>query len=379
MYIADSMRITNCNVVMVDFTIDTCLKLPLTTNFPAFNIVTLISKPKAMTKFLPLMLMLVVGIALHSQAQNTKVEAFIVKTGEIIDEETLDTLDFSSDDAEQINEEIDGLEDDDLDFGWEGTEGDANVVMTGLRFQDLAIPVGATIDSAWLVLYAHEGKSTADVANITILGEDADSAATFTEDSLITARPATDASVSWIVEDNWIIYFPYRTPDVKAIIQEIVDRDGWKSGNALSLVLKGEDQGASDVENSREIESFENIEDPEDLDNEGIPGDGLNHPERVPTLVVYYSETGATAIKDNRAVKAVKAFPNPVNSDRLSISFPSATGGEISLYDITGKIVKSQTIDASTVHINVTGFAKGVYILKTLQGNKTETQKIVIE
>jgi hypothetical protein len=181
------------------------------------------------------------------------------------------------------------------------------------------------------------------------------------------------------VEDNWIIYFPYRTPDVKAIIQEIVDRDGWKSGNALSLVLKGEDQGASDVENSREIESFENIEDPEDLDNEGIPGDGLNHPERVPTLVVYYSETGATAIKDNRAVKAVKAFPNPVNSDRLSISFPSATGGEISLYDITGKIVKSQTIDASTVHINVTGFAKGVYILKTLQGNKTETQKIVIE
>ncbi len=48
----------------------------------------------------------------------------ITQTGEIIDEESQDTLAISSDDAEQENNEIDALDDDDLDSGWQGQEGD---------------------------------------------------------------------------------------------------------------------------------------------------------------------------------------------------------------------------------------------------------------
>lgn len=326
------------------------------------------------------MIMALLGFASRTYCQNTKIEVSIVKTGVIVDEETQESFDFSSDDAEQINDEIDGLDDDDLDAGWEGQEGDANVVTTGLRFQNVTIPAGATIDSAWVVLSSHEGKSAEDVANITIAGEAADSAVTFDEETLITARPATEASVRWVVDEDWIIYFPYPTPDLKVLIQEIVDRTGWKSGNALSLILTGENQGPSNVENDREFESFENIEDPEDLDNEGIPGDGLNHPERVPKLVVYYSDGGnPTALKETVLAKSMRIFPNPVTGTETNVTLPSGNPSFFRLLDITGKSVRTYTGGSSTVRLDMSGIPQGVYMLKAIQGKDSFVQKVLIK
>jgi hypothetical protein len=320
----------------------------------------------------------IMGLAYVTQAQNTMLEIPIIKTGEIVDEETQETLDISSDDAEQENDEIDALDDDDLDAGWEGQEGDANILTTGLRFQDVDIPVGATIDSAWIVLSAHEGKSAEDVAIINITGEAADNATTFDEENLITDRPATTASVEWTVEEDWIIYFPYRTPDLKEIIQEIVDRSGWAPGNALAFVLAGENQGPSNVENAREFESFENIEDPEDIDNEGIPGDGLNHPERIPKLVVYYSGGNPTAINVSGTPKKVSVYPNPVTGNEVIISLPSDKPSRISILDITGKPVKHIDAQSSSVRVPLEGMARGIYLVRTSQDNDTLLQKLIV-
>jgi hypothetical protein len=55
------------------------------------------------------------------------------------------------------------------------------------------------------------------------------------------------------------------------------------------------------MENAREIESFENIADPE----EG--GDGKNHPERVPKLIVKYSTTAN--VEDNFGDTSCPHFP----------------------------------------------------------------------
>jgi hypothetical protein len=321
------------------------------------------------------------GIIPSIVAQNTRIEIPIVKTGEIVDEETQETLDISSDDAEQENDEIDGLEDDDLDAGWEGQEGDANILITGLRFQQVTIPQGAIIDSAWIVVTAHEGKGSEDVANITITGEAADSALTFDEENPITARPATEASVDWIVDEEWIIYFPYRSPDIKDIIQEIVDRTGWKSGNALSIVLAGENQGPSNVENAREFESFENIEDPEDLDNEGIPGDGLNHPDRVPKLVIYYSGEGnPTALHEAGLVKSMRIFPSPAAvGSEITVTLPASSLSSICLLDITGKPIRSIKGTSQDVYMDLNGVSQGLYLVKASQGSDTWIQKIIIK
>ena len=73
-------------------------------------------------------------------------------------------VELSHDDAEQENEEMDALNDDDIDFGWEGAPEDQNVLSAGLRFQNVQIPQGSTIDAAYLIVTSHEAKSTDDVA-----------------------------------------------------------------------------------------------------------------------------------------------------------------------------------------------------------------------
>jgi hypothetical protein len=336
------------------------------------------NKTQLMKKLLPLLAVLfVLGFCQVSYGQNM-IDIPIIQTDEIIDEETFDTLAISSDDAEQENDEIDALDDDDLDAGWEGQEGDANILVLGLRFQNVDIPQGATIDSAWVVVCAHEGKSANDVANITVYGIASDSTVTYTEDSLITDRPATESSVEWVVDDDWIIYFPYRTPDLKEIIQEIVDRDGWKPGNAIGIVLAGENQGPSETENAREMESFENIEDPEDVDIEGIPGDGLNHPDRVPRLIVYHSAL-ASEVKKYQDSKSLEVFPNPASGDVITLSLPDEAKSTIRLLDATGKVVRTYQETGSSLRVNISGISNGLYLIRAEQGNSIYTRKLIVQ
>ncbi|HMQ48054.1 MAG TPA: T9SS type A sorting domain-containing protein [Saprospiraceae bacterium] len=234
-----------------------------------------------MSKLLPLFTIAFLAFGSSLSGQNFTFSRYIMQTGIIEDEGVMLTV--SSDDAEQENDEIDALYDDDIDAGWEGAPEDQNILTCGMRFRNILIPHGAIIDSAFIIVYSHEDKSAEDVAELTVYGDDTDDAVTFTEDMLIDARPSTTATVEWTVAEDWSIWEPYRSPDLKAIVQEIVDRSGWEAGNALAFVVLGKNQGPSDLENAREWESFENISDPED------GGDGQNHPERVPQLVIYYS------------------------------------------------------------------------------------------
>jgi hypothetical protein len=312
--------------------------------------------------------------------QAGSIEVPIVKTGTLDDEGTI--IDVSTDDCEQENDAIDTPYDDDLDAGWEGEEGDANILTVGLRFQSLAIPQNAVIDSAYIKVWSHEGKSNADVAKITITGDATDNAVTFNETDLITDRPRTDASILWTVDEEWIIWEPYRTPDLSTIVQEIVDRDGWNAGNSIAFILQGEDQGASVVENAREFEAFENIADPEDTDPDGNPGDGQNHPERVPRLFVYFHGNVPTDINEVIAMDnsiQINAYPNPVEKGVLNINMESSDEARITLYDLTGKSVYSEFTRSKNNLIDVSELNSGLYILNVIQNNTSYNQRVIIK
>jgi hypothetical protein len=299
----------------------------------------------------------------------------IVKLGEPItdtlDDGTIITFDTSSDDAEQENDEMDALYDDDIDAGWEGDPEDQNILVAGLRFQNLPIPQGSEIDSAYIVVHSHEGKTAEDVARITIVGQASDNAATFDLQSLITDRPETQASLLWEVAEDWELWQPYRTPDLSQIIEEIVARPGWAPGNALAFMLKGENQGPSTVENAREWESFENISDPED------GGDGKNHPERVPKLYIYYK--GPLAIAERPENLPLHVYPNPANSSQVYVTLKSDDPAQVSVYDLTGKEIYSRSVDRTTVvEVNINELNTGLYILKAIQQGRVYTQKLVV-
>lgn len=114
-----------------------------------------------------------------------------------------------------------------------------------LRFLNVTIPQGATINSAKIRFVALSTKSP----NVTtrIQGVDEDNTAQFdvSPDPQDTARERTKttASVNW----NGVIAETAEanldTPDITSIVQEIVDRGGWASGNAMGFFLS--DNGSS--------------------------------------------------------------------------------------------------------------------------------------
>lgn len=111
----------------------------------------------------------------------------------------------------------------------------------GLRFRAVGVPQGATITNAYVQFQA--AAVTTGAASLTVAGQAADNAPTFTTDpGNIATRPRTSATVNW-TPAAWTQAgargADQRTPDLKAVLQQIVSRSGWDPGNSLVLVVTG--------------------------------------------------------------------------------------------------------------------------------------------
>ncbi|MDM8564728.1 PilC/PilY family type IV pilus protein [Candidatus Halobeggiatoa sp. HSG11] len=107
----------------------------------------------------------------------------------------------------------------------------------GLRFEAIDIPRGAKVESAYLVFTSSEDTSTS--ANMTIQAE-AGSSEMFTEEPFnISNRTLTNASVDWS-PNSWNNGLSYESPELKDVIQEVVDGSDWCSGN-LTFVISSDD------------------------------------------------------------------------------------------------------------------------------------------
>ncbi len=72
----------------------------------------------------------------------------------------------------------------------------------GLRFQNVAVPPGSTITSAYLEFTAHV--ANVGTTDLTIHGQAADNPATFSSTSGdISGRPTTNESVTWASVPSW--------------------------------------------------------------------------------------------------------------------------------------------------------------------------------
>ena len=113
----------------------------------------------------------------------------------------------------------------------------------GLRFANLDIPKGVRIEQAYIEFTATDPGGNLDPTDLTISGEASDTAATYKEGDAsydISGRPMTATSVDWDSVPVW----PeeggtHQTPDLSAIVQEIVRRAGWAPGNAIAFQITG--------------------------------------------------------------------------------------------------------------------------------------------
>ena len=185
-----------------------------------------------------------------------------------------------SDDAEQRSSGSLDLDSTDLEMVFDAG-GNQTV---GLRFNGVPIPQQSSILNAYIQFKVDE--ATTAPTSLTVHAEAVDNAETFIGvDDNLSERQFTTATAPW-TPAPWptpgAVTPAQRTPDIAPLIQEIVDRPGWSSGNSLCIIITGTGE--------RTAESFNG-------DQNGAP---LLHVEYIlssgesPTVTISAPPNGAT-------------------------------------------------------------------------------------
>jgi len=128
----------------------------------------------------------------------------------------------------------------DIELGHSGPPSNTSM-LDGLRFAGIPVPQNGEIVSAKIQFKVDETGSEA--AAYMISGEASDNAPSYIAVAgNISARPSTTATVPWS-PPAWTLIGDagpgQLTPDLKGIVQELVNRPGWAQGNALAFMISG--------------------------------------------------------------------------------------------------------------------------------------------
>ena len=140
-----------------------------------------------------------------------------------------------ADDAEeQLDSHAVSLASSDLELGADGAD-----QLVGLRFTNVTIPQGALIARAWIRLKTDEGSS--ETTELEIRAQAVDTAEPFAATPRnLSNRQRTAAFTRWTINHTWTTIGRLRdSADISAVVQEIVDRPDWQSGNALAILISG--------------------------------------------------------------------------------------------------------------------------------------------
>ena len=174
---------------------------------------------------------------------------FFNVSGQLIDSYTID--DTPGTNPNVVDRQISGSNDDveeqlatgdmyftstDLELGDDPAfNGDQTV---GLRFQNLNIPQGATIDAAYIRFIVDETDSGA--TDVVIRAHDVNDAPAFTSSPFdLTSRPQTAAGVAWNIPAWGSVGQAQNSPDISAVIQELVSPGNWSANNDIVLIISG--------------------------------------------------------------------------------------------------------------------------------------------
>jgi hypothetical protein len=122
------------------------------------------------------------------------------------------------------------------------------------RFITINIPQGSTINSAYLTLVAAADR-TATTMLTDLYAEATNTASQITSEADFNGR-ATTSGVAWDNIGSWASGTAYVSPDIATPVQEVINRTGWQSGNAINIFWK--DRGSTNGA-LRNGASFDNV------------------------------------------------------------------------------------------------------------------------
>ena len=84
---------------------------------------------------------------------------------------------------------------------------------------------------------------------------------------------------------------------------------------------------------------------------------------------------GVNEVEDNLGLRV---FPNPAN-EVINISLNKEVSATLTLLDVSGKVVRTQTLNGISTSINTASLNSGVYFVTINDGTSVSTQKVVIK
>jgi len=123
---------------------------------------------------------------------------------------------------------------------------------TFIRFNNVVIPEESVIARAFVVFTSYSSLDSID-ANVKCYFANQDNPSAPSSKSDLDSRPLT-SSVDWTNLQEWVDNRVYTTPDLRDILQTVMDREGWESGNSVLFIMEDD---SSDTGSRREFSAIE--------------------------------------------------------------------------------------------------------------------------
>ncbi len=189
--------------------------------------------------------------------------------------------------------------DDGFSFGNAG--GFSGSVSAFVRFTDVTVPSRVVVTYAYVRFtdFQQELNVTVDVD---VNGELATNPVAAFSNADFVARNRTVASINW-QPGPWEIGEEHDTPDIKTLIQEIIDQPGWTSGNSIQIFIE---DNSSDTDAVRQPRAYDGL--PSEASQLHIEYD-IATPPQFPTVTKI--GPSADAVVDALADPHVEFIPGP--------------------------------------------------------------------
>jgi len=223
----------------------------------------------------------------------------------------------------------------------------------GVRFTDIHLPANATITNAYIQFTADDDntgqtdlqiKAEANANSLEFSSADHDISSRTTGVNMV----AWNNIPAWNTGDIGSAGLNQRTPDISSLVGEILSQPNWQLLNSMTFIITGAGE--------REAESF----------------DG----SAAPQLIIEYSLQ--TLSREKESVNVIKFYPNPANN-WLYVDTGNSNSEQFTIYDISGKIIKTIESDSQNNRINISNLSKGVYFVEVKLTNGSKNIKKIIK